>query len=129
MCLSSNPKSCKASIASRNRCGNNVLRDSEFCHEHSCLIRECPRQRIKDGGIVCLHHTCRSHLCSDPVVTPKLSTYCTNHECLARGCRQEAVPAGVLCEEHTCLIKDCPKIRETSSLGYCRRHEHSIPLR
>ncbi|KAF2448309.1 hypothetical protein P171DRAFT_428409 [Karstenula rhodostoma CBS 690.94] len=122
--LQSSQNRTRAAVTPKQRCGNSLLRDSRFCRDHACLIRECPRERNEDGGLYCRYDTCRSDLCFNPVATLGSSRYCTDHECLATGCYQEASPAGVLCKEHTCLAKSCLRVCVPGLFGYCKRHEH-----
>ncbi|KAM7204785.1 hypothetical protein V8F33_001374 [Rhypophila sp. PSN 637] len=70
----------------------------EFCAEHKCILRSCPRRRT----------------------SPK-STYCQAHSCHAEGCLNQSQEQRNCCEEHQCKAGSCRTIVE-GNYPYCALH-------
>ncbi len=68
----------------------------------SCTIQDCYKKVMREGGVYCLLHQCKSDLCD------KQSTYISQY-----------------CEEHTCSVLCCHNITTTKSsirMKYCSDH-------
>jgi len=116
MCLDhkcDKPKCIEASMRSY------TLRETRYCHSHSCQVFECNKAR-NDFKSWCFDHACRG---AEQCDAPKLpeNGACDFHMCQVTGCHKEMSPKTYFCQEHTCFHTRC-KFQKPESQYWCPLH-------
>ncbi|KAJ4379052.1 hypothetical protein N0V85_008896, partial [Neurospora sp. IMI 360204] len=119
----------------------------EYCADHKCTIRRCPRRKQSAKAIYCkdlegkfsycaIHVKCDISNCNrarhNVSGTKDYLRFCTDHCCAEGNCRfprpwaASPTARGKFCPLHTCRAQDCPEFVDRLAI-FCRTHGCSKP--
>ncbi|KAK3344803.1 hypothetical protein B0H65DRAFT_573224 [Neurospora tetraspora] len=99
----------------------------EYCADHKCTIRRCPRRKQSAKAIYCKDHGCQADGCKSQRLDSKHNC-CEEHQCKQDGCGTIVEGKFSYCAIHIkCDISNCNRARHNVSgtkdyLRFCTDH-------
>ncbi|KAM7193369.1 hypothetical protein V8F20_008419 [Naviculisporaceae sp. PSN 640] len=99
----------------------------EFCADHKCILRSCPRRRTSPKTTFCQAHSCHHEGCLNQSQDQR--NCCEEHQCKAGSCRTIVEGNYPYCALHIkCEIASCGRARHSMApksdeyLAFCTEH-------